>query len=81
MPPQVTGARFDDSADLHNISGGRADSQTGGNLPGEYLKFANAINEQSERLLTLPGDTVVRTGHGDDTTVGAEAPGIEAAAR
>jgi glyoxylase-like metal-dependent hydrolase (beta-lactamase superfamily II) len=25
-----------------------------------------------ERLLTLPGDTVVRTGHGDDTTIEAE---------
>jgi len=25
------------------------------------------------RLLTLPGDTVVRTGHGDDTTIAAEA--------
>jgi glyoxylase-like metal-dependent hydrolase (beta-lactamase superfamily II) len=25
-----------------------------------------------ERLLTLPGDTVVRTGHGDDTTIAAE---------
>jgi glyoxylase-like metal-dependent hydrolase (beta-lactamase superfamily II) len=25
------------------------------------------------RLLTLPGDTVVRTGHGDDTTIEAEA--------
>jgi glyoxylase-like metal-dependent hydrolase (beta-lactamase superfamily II) len=25
-----------------------------------------------ERLLTLPDDTVVHTGHGDDTTVGAE---------
>jgi glyoxylase-like metal-dependent hydrolase (beta-lactamase superfamily II) len=24
------------------------------------------------RLMTLPGDTVVHTGHGDDTTVGAE---------
>jgi len=28
------------------------------------------------RLLTLPGDTVVRTGHGDDTTVAAEMPNI-----
>jgi glyoxylase-like metal-dependent hydrolase (beta-lactamase superfamily II) len=28
------------------------------------------------RLLTLPGDTVVRTGHGDDTTIGAEAPNV-----
>jgi len=26
-----------------------------GNLPGEYVKFAAAINEQSERLLTLRG--------------------------
>jgi glyoxylase-like metal-dependent hydrolase (beta-lactamase superfamily II) len=25
-----------------------------------------------DRLLTLPGDTVVRTGHGDDTTIAAE---------
>jgi len=29
-----------------------------------------------ERLLTLPGDTVVRTGHGDDTTVSAETDNI-----
>jgi glyoxylase-like metal-dependent hydrolase (beta-lactamase superfamily II) len=27
-------------------------------------------------LLTLPPETVVHTGHGDDTTIGAEAPGI-----
>ena len=24
------------------------------------------------RLFALPGDTVVKTGHGDDTTIGAE---------
>lgn len=29
-----------------------------------------------ERLLTLPGDTVVHTGHGDDTTIAAEAPNV-----
>ncbi len=29
-----------------------------------------------ERLLALPGDTVVRTGHGDDTTIAAEAPNV-----
>jgi glyoxylase-like metal-dependent hydrolase (beta-lactamase superfamily II) len=28
------------------------------------------------RLLMLPGDTVVRTGHGDDTTIGAEIPNV-----
>jgi glyoxylase-like metal-dependent hydrolase (beta-lactamase superfamily II) len=27
-------------------------------------------------LLTLPADTVVKTGHGDDTTIGAELPTI-----
>jgi len=29
-----------------------------------------------ERLLTLPGDTVVKTGHGDDTTIAAERPNV-----
>lgn len=28
------------------------------------------------RLLTLPGDTVVHTGHGDDTTIAAELPNV-----
>ena len=28
------------------------------------------------RLLVLPGDTVVRTGHGDDTTIAAERPDV-----
>jgi len=29
-----------------------------------------------DRLVPLPDTTVVHTGHGDDTTVGAEAPGV-----
>jgi glyoxylase-like metal-dependent hydrolase (beta-lactamase superfamily II) len=29
------------------------------------------------RLLTLPAATVVHTGHGDDTTIGAERPGLD----
>ena len=32
----------------------------------------------ADRLLALPPDTVVHTGHGDDTTIGAEAPGVRA---
>jgi glyoxylase-like metal-dependent hydrolase (beta-lactamase superfamily II) len=32
----------------------------------------------ADRLLPLPPETVVHTGHGDDTTIGAEAPGIRA---
>ncbi len=34
------------------------------------------LNSISERLLPLPAATVVHTGHGDDTTLGAEAPGV-----
>jgi glyoxylase-like metal-dependent hydrolase (beta-lactamase superfamily II) len=30
-----------------------------------------------ERLFALPGQTVVRTGHGDDTTIAAELPNVE----
>lgn len=37
------------------------------------------LHSIAKRLLTLPGDTVVHTGHGDDTTIGAEADGIKAA--
>ncbi len=34
-----------------------------------------------DRLLTLDDATVVHTGHGDDTTIGAERAGVEAALR
>jgi glyoxylase-like metal-dependent hydrolase (beta-lactamase superfamily II) len=30
-----------------------------------------------DRLLALPSETVVHTGHGEDTTIGAEAPGLQ----
>jgi len=39
-----------------------------------YSDFATIVRSISERLLTLPAETVVHTGHGDDTTIGAEAP-------
>lgn len=37
------------------------------------------LHSIAERLLPLPAATVVHTGHGDSTTIGAEAPGIRAA--
>jgi glyoxylase-like metal-dependent hydrolase (beta-lactamase superfamily II) len=37
------------------------------------------LHSIAKRLLTLPPDTVVHTGHGDDTTIGAEADGVKAA--
>ena len=37
-----------------------------------YSDHATILESVRARLLTLPGDTVVRTGHGDDTTIDAE---------
>ena len=42
-----------------------------------YSDFSTIIESITSRLLTLPADTVVRTGHGDPTTVGAEAPQLQ----
>jgi glyoxylase-like metal-dependent hydrolase (beta-lactamase superfamily II) len=39
-----------------------------------YSDFPTIIDSISRKLLTLPAQTVVHTGHGDDTTIGAEAP-------
>lgn len=39
-----------------------------------YSDFPTIIASIRDRLLTLPAATVVHTGHGDDTTIGAEAP-------
>ena len=36
------------------------------------------LHSIAKRLLTLPPETVVHTGHGDDTTIGAEADGVKA---
>ncbi|MDP5226601.1 MULTISPECIES: MBL fold metallo-hydrolase [Arthrobacter] len=42
-----------------------------------YSDFPTIIGSIRERLLTLPAETVVNTGHGDSTTVGAEAPQLQ----
>ncbi|RKN37838.1 MBL fold metallo-hydrolase [Micromonospora endolithica] len=39
-----------------------------------YSDFGTIVTSIRERLLTLPPPTVVHTGHGDSTTVAAEAP-------
>jgi hypothetical protein len=35
------------------------------------------IETLRDKIFTLPGDTIVRTGHGDITTIGDEAPRLE----
>ncbi|MEU1516296.1 MBL fold metallo-hydrolase [Streptomyces sp. NPDC005811] len=42
-----------------------------------YSHFPTIVDSIRDRLLTLPGDTVVHTGHGDTTTVGTEAPHLQ----
>ncbi|QNP74650.1 MBL fold metallo-hydrolase [Streptomyces roseirectus] len=42
-----------------------------------YSDFPTIVDSIRDRLLTLPGETVVHTGHGDTTTVAAEAPHVE----
>lgn len=39
-----------------------------------YSDFDTIVRSIATRLLTLPEDTVVHTGHGEDTTIGTEAP-------
>ncbi|MDQ0261480.1 MBL fold metallo-hydrolase [Sinomonas atrocyanea] len=42
-----------------------------------YSDFPTIIDSIRTRLLTLPPDTVVNTGHGDPTTIAAEAPHLQ----
>lgn len=42
-----------------------------------YSDFDTIIDSIRDRLLTLPAETTVRTGHGDGTSIGTEAPHLE----
>jgi glyoxylase-like metal-dependent hydrolase (beta-lactamase superfamily II) len=42
-----------------------------------FSSFPTIVESIRARLLTLPPETVVHTGHGDSTTIGAEAPHLE----
>ena len=41
-----------------------------------YSDFPTIIESITTKLLTLPAETVVNTGHGESTTIGAEAPDL-----
>jgi len=43
-----------------------------------YSDFPTILTSIEQRLFSLPSDTVVHTGHGEATTIGAEAPQLEA---
>jgi glyoxylase-like metal-dependent hydrolase (beta-lactamase superfamily II) len=42
-----------------------------------YSDFPTIISSIEEKLLGLPPETIVHTGHGDDTTIGDEAPHLQ----
>ncbi len=42
-----------------------------------FSDFPTIVDSIRDRLLTLPPETVVLTGHGDSTTIGAEAPHLQ----
>jgi glyoxylase-like metal-dependent hydrolase (beta-lactamase superfamily II) len=42
-----------------------------------HSSFETIVDSITRRLLTLPGETVVHTGHGDSTSIAAEAPQLE----
>jgi len=42
-----------------------------------YSNFPTIVTSIRERLLVLPAETRVLTGHGDETTIGAEAPHLQ----
>jgi glyoxylase-like metal-dependent hydrolase (beta-lactamase superfamily II) len=41
-----------------------------------YSDKPTILSSITGRLMSLPADTVVHTGHGDDTTIGAEVPNV-----
>jgi glyoxylase-like metal-dependent hydrolase (beta-lactamase superfamily II) len=42
-----------------------------------HSDFPTIVDSIRARLLTLPPETIVHTGHGDTTTIGAEAPDLD----
>jgi glyoxylase-like metal-dependent hydrolase (beta-lactamase superfamily II) len=42
-----------------------------------YSDFPTIVGSIRDHLLALPEETVVHTGHGDDTSIGAEAPSLD----
>jgi glyoxylase-like metal-dependent hydrolase (beta-lactamase superfamily II) len=61
----------------HLISGDTLFPGGPGNTEDDKERFSQIIEAISDKLFTLPDDTVVYPGHGADTTIGAEKPHLQ----
>ncbi|MCK7628103.1 MBL fold metallo-hydrolase [Streptomyces sp. RS10V-4] len=74
-PGHAPGAVCLHAPDLNTVFTGDTLFRGGPGATGRsFSDFPTIIDSIRDRLLTLPPDTVVRTGHGEPTTIGAEAP-------
>jgi glyoxylase-like metal-dependent hydrolase (beta-lactamase superfamily II) len=77
-PGHAPGAVCFHAPDLGCVFTGDTLFQGGPGATGRsFSDFGQIIASIRDRLLTLPQDTVVHTGHGDDTLVGREAPHLD----
>ncbi|HEX6916496.1 MAG TPA: MBL fold metallo-hydrolase [Phycicoccus sp.] len=77
-PGHAPGASCLHAPDLGVVFSGDTLFQGGPGATGRsHSDFPTIIESIRTRLLTLPPDTVVLTGHGDPTTIGDEAPHLQ----
>ena len=77
-PGHAPGAVCFHAPDLGAVFSGDTLFQGGPGATGRsFSDFPTIIDSIRERLFTLPPGTVVYTGHGDTTTIGAEAPNLD----
>ncbi|HEY8300317.1 MAG TPA: MBL fold metallo-hydrolase [Jatrophihabitans sp.] len=77
-PGHAPGAVCFYAPDLGVVFSGDTLFQGGPGATGRsYSDFATIVESIRDKLLTLPAETVVHTGHGDDTTIGVEAPHLQ----
>ncbi|MGX1804301.1 MBL fold metallo-hydrolase [Nocardia sp. NPDC055321] len=77
-PGHAPGAVCFHSPDLGAVFTGDTLFQGGPGATGRsYSDYGVIVGSIAERLLTLPPETLVHTGHGGSTTIGAEAPQLD----